>query len=90
MREGGCHQPSDWGIILFSIALLSTTDSGFRRAPVQIKDPKKAIRFYSEEWWWGAGDTAQTIASGVGFRFEDLKSIFQATHFPTLDWSTLG
>ena len=25
-----------------------------------------------------AGDTAQTIASGVGFRFEDLKSIFQA------------
>jgi hypothetical protein len=31
-----------------------------------------------------AGDTAQTIAAGVGFRFEDLKSIFQVKKLPHL------
>jgi superfamily I DNA and RNA helicase len=36
----------------------------------------------SEQGLFFAGDTAQNIAKGVGFRFCDLKSIFSSHFFP--------
>lgn len=50
----------------------------------EIQDlPHATIYLLAKTVKYGAfysGDTAQTIAKGVGFRFSDLKSLFSVTH----------
>jgi tetratricopeptide (TPR) repeat protein/phosphotransferase system HPr-like phosphotransfer protein len=43
------------------------------------------LRFVCDDWkgFFFAGDTAQTIAQGVGFRFESLKDLFYKEILPT-------